>query len=101
MSDTLPLTIDGVSITVPPGTTILAAARQAGPGRIAVISQLETGTLGRRRVGSLDDLDVATQVEGFLGERERAGGGETERQNGGTDSAKGQRHTNLLRTGSG
>jgi len=30
MSDTLRLTIDGVSITVPPGTTILAAARQAG-----------------------------------------------------------------------
>jgi NADH dehydrogenase/NADH:ubiquinone oxidoreductase subunit G len=30
MSDSLSLTIDGMSITVPPGTTILAAARQAG-----------------------------------------------------------------------
>ena len=30
MSDSLQLTIDGVSLTVPPGTTILAAAQQAG-----------------------------------------------------------------------
>ena len=63
--------------------------QDAGRAPLRLGRLLETGTLGRRGVGSLDDLDVAAHVEGFLGERERAGGGETERQNGGTDPAKG------------
>ena len=48
-------------------------AKLADPGTRV----FETGTLGRRWVGSLDDLDVAAHVEGILGGRERAGGGET------------------------
>ena len=74
--------------------------QDAGRALLRLGRLLETGALGRRGVGSLDDLDVAAHVEGFLRERERAGDGETERQNGGTDPAKRQRHANLLRTGS-
>ena len=52
--------------------------QDAGGAPLRLGRLLEAGALGRRGVGSLDDLDVAAHVEGFLGERERAGGGETE-----------------------